>query len=98
MCTTCLLLCPVVQASQIFKAQHKQLDPAFLDKLEDYIEDLYEEDMAKKVCVGKAGQMKGTQQGRLRCESREAEKSQMQNCTEDLYEEDVAMEARQGKR
>lgn len=37
------------QASQIFKVQQKQYDPAYLEELDSYIEDLYEEDMAKKV-------------------------------------------------
>ncbi|KAG1668473.1 hypothetical protein FOA52_005246 [Chlamydomonas sp. UWO 241] len=38
-----------MQASQIFKAQMKQYEPAHLKDLEDYIEELYEEDMPKKV-------------------------------------------------
>lgn len=38
-----------VHASQIFKAQQKQYDPAYMENLDEYIEDLYEEDMAKKV-------------------------------------------------
>uniref|UniRef100_A0A7S0RCX9 Kinesin-associated protein n=1 Tax=Chlamydomonas leiostraca TaxID=1034604 RepID=A0A7S0RCX9_9CHLO len=37
------------QASQIFKVQQKQYDPAYLNELDSYIEDLYEEDMAKKI-------------------------------------------------
>lgn len=38
-----------MQASQIFKTQQKQYEPAYMKDLDRYIEDLYEEDMAKKV-------------------------------------------------
>lgn len=38
-----------LQSSQIFKAQAKQYDPAYLEDLDNYIEDLYDEDMTKKV-------------------------------------------------
>ncbi|PNH00933.1 Kinesin-associated protein 3, partial [Tetrabaena socialis] len=37
------------QAMQIFKTQQKQYEPAFLNKLDEYIEGLYEEEMPKKV-------------------------------------------------
>ncbi|GAX77716.1 hypothetical protein CEUSTIGMA_g5159.t1 [Chlamydomonas eustigma] len=38
-----------MQASQIFKAQQKQYEQAYLEHLDEYMEDLYEEDMSKKV-------------------------------------------------
>lgn len=38
-----------MQTSQIFKAQAKQYDPAYIEDLDNYIEDLYDEDMSKKV-------------------------------------------------
>lgn len=37
------------QASQIFKAQQKQYEPAYVKQLDTYIEELYEEDMSHKV-------------------------------------------------
>ncbi len=41
------------EASLIFKAQFKQFGPAYLDKLDEYMEDLYDDDMTKKVSVVK---------------------------------------------
>mmetsp|Transcript_6170 Transcript_6170/g.13429 ORF Transcript_6170/g.13429 Transcript_6170/m.13429 type:complete len:806 (-) Transcript_6170:755-3172(-) len=47
-----------MQASQIFKVQAKQYEQAYLDDLDNYIEDLYEEDMSKKVkATGMIGQL-----------------------------------------